>query len=259
MVLVHGHRMLLHAHDRVIAVNLEAHGTFEPFETELVDRLLQPGDTVFDLGANIGYYTLLFARRVGPEGRVFAFEPEPDNYRLLQQNVQMNGYRNVTLVPMAVSDWDQELQLFLCDANKGDHRAYDSGDGRPSVVVRATRLDSFFQGWEGKVALIKMDIQGSEWKALKGMRALLQRQEDVTLLTEFWPLGLRTCGAEPAAFLQLLGELGFTLYQIDDVRERLTAADPADLLETYLPERDNFTNLLCVRSLKTLTRVEVAR
>src|SRR5690242_7217517 len=88
-------------------------GDWEPFETRIVTLALQPGDVVVDDVANIGYYTLLFSRAVGETGKVYAFEPDPDNYAFLERNVAANGCPNVTLVPEAVSDRTGELRLYL--------------------------------------------------------------------------------------------------------------------------------------------------
>ena len=85
---------------------------YEPFETELLLSQLGPGNVVLDLGGNIGYYTLLFARRVGPSGKVFAFEPDPDNFALLQENIESNGYENVVLVPKAAADRAGPARLY---------------------------------------------------------------------------------------------------------------------------------------------------
>src|SRR5262249_36182110 len=150
-----------------------ANGVYEPFETGLLQNQLRPGDVVVDVGANIGYYTLLFARCVGPRGRVFAFEPDQTNFDLLRRNVERNGYTNVTLVRKAVAAQSGKLRLYLCEDNKGDHRTYDSHDGRPSLEIDAVSLDDYFAGERGSIALIKMDIQGAEEGALRGMRRLL--------------------------------------------------------------------------------------
>ena len=89
---VHGHRMLL---DRYDTLDLRRQGIFEPLATALLPLLVGDGDMVIDVGANIGYYTLLCARLVGKRGLVYAFEPEPQAFALLEQNVALNGYRNV--------------------------------------------------------------------------------------------------------------------------------------------------------------------
>src|SRR5262249_36832247 len=104
-----GHRMRL---DTCDSLELSIHGIYEPAETRFVEANVPRGGCVLDIGANIGYYTLLFARAVGPAGRVFAFEPEPENFDLLRQNVRSNGYENVRMENLAVADENGWLNLF---------------------------------------------------------------------------------------------------------------------------------------------------
>jgi FkbM family methyltransferase len=247
---VQGHRILLHdfAVDRYISPSLARAGVFEPFETELLLNEVRPGDTVLDVGAHIGYYTLLFARRVGPTGRVFAFEPDPANFALLRQNVALNGYHNVVLCPLAVSDRPGPARLFHSPDNAGDHRLHDPTGGRPAVEVQAVRLDRYFERYAGTIDVIKMDIQGSEGAALEGMRALVRRHRCLKLVTEYWPQALREAGGSAARYLQLLQELGFRPYLIDERHRALVRAEPAHLLAAYPADSDRFANLLCVKS-----------
>jgi FkbM family methyltransferase len=246
---VQGHRMVVHSEsrDRVISQLLRHNGVFEPWETELVKAELRPGDTVLDVGANIGYYTLLFARLVGPRGKVYAFEPDPDNFALLSHNVRLNGYRNVVLVNKAVSDRPGAARLFLSDSNTGDHRIYDSCDGRPSLPIETTDLDSFFRAFKGYFDFIKFDIQGAEWAALQGMKGILARHDRLKMVTEFWPFGLKRYGASAADYLTFLQQQGFALYDIDETGGRLSRVDPAELLGRYDPDREDYTNLWCVK------------
>jgi FkbM family methyltransferase len=135
--MVHGHRMLLHdfARDKWISPYLAAGRLFEPFETEWLENLVRPGDTVFDIGAHIGFYTLLLARLVGPAGKVLAFEPDPANFALLQQNVVLNRYANVALYNLALSSQAGSAALFLSGDNAGEHRLWQPAEARPSVPV----------------------------------------------------------------------------------------------------------------------------
>lgn len=242
-----GHKMLLDVNDSVVAPLLREQGTFEPLETSLVQRELKEGDVVVDVGANIGYYTLIFARLVGESGKVYAFEPDPANFQLLKKNVQLNGYRNIVLERKAVADRTGRRRLYLAPHNKGDHRLYAPPENRPWVDVEAVALDDYFAARDERIAFIKMDIQGAEGAALTGMRRLLERNPAARLVSEFWPSGLRLSGTDPGAYLEQLERLGFRLYNIDEEAERVEPADAPRLLQTYLPEKDNFTNLLCVR------------
>jgi FkbM family methyltransferase len=221
-------------------------GGWEPFETQVVAKAVNRGDVVLDLGANIGYYTLLFSRLVGEGGKVFAFEPDPDNWALLEKNVAANRCRNVTLVRKAVSDRTGKTRLYLARDNKGDHRIYNSGDGRHSIEIEAIRLDEYFQGYQGAINLVKMDIQGSEIGALRGMGQLLEKHRDLMILSEFWPVGLRRFGTDPRLFLTALREWGFQLYDVNEVKQRIWPTEVEWLVRDNQSE-DEFTNLLCVR------------
>jgi FkbM family methyltransferase len=244
---VRGHRMYLDPTDNVVSPTLLAHGIFEPLETELVEREVCPGDVVLDIGANVGYYTLIFAERVGESGHVFAFEPDPDNFALLEKNVRANRYSNVTLERKAVSDVTGKIKLYTCPDNKGDHRIYDSGDGRRSIDIDAVALDDYFAEYQGRIDFIKMDTQGAEAGILRGMTGLLRQHDGIKMVTEFWPVGLRRFGASAEQFLNHLSQLGFCWTVIDEAAKDFYPASISQLLQTYVPEKENFTNLYCVR------------
>ncbi len=241
---VHGNRMFLGPRDDL---RVSIFGVCEFQETELVKREIKKGDVVLDLGSHIGYYTLLFAKLVGTEGKIFAFEPDPTNLALLKKNVEVNGNDNVVLVQKAVSDRTGPLPLYLSEENTGDHRIYDSHDGRSSIEVESVRLDDYFRGDPVAVNFIKMDIQGAEAAALQGMPLLLERSSTLKMLTEFWPVGLKRFGVEPEDYLKLLLRHRFKLYQVGKGGNRLEPTDLAMLLKTYTPKKENFTNLFCVR------------
>jgi FkbM family methyltransferase len=243
---VHGHKMFL---DRQDSLDLSVNQIYEPFETELVQRLIRPGDTVLDIGANIGYYTLLFARLVGGSGKVFAFEPDPENFALLKRNVEINGYRNVTLVNAAVSRQSGRLKLYLSEENKGDHRIYASGEDRPSIEIAAVALDDYFVNNPAEVNFIKMDVQGAEGRVMQGMERLLKRCSACQIIFEFWPLGMRRAGDEAKDVVKQLIRHGFTIHLIDEPQKRVLAVEPERLLEEFSVARGNQTNLLANRNI----------
>ncbi|HJZ90599.1 MAG TPA: FkbM family methyltransferase [Gemmataceae bacterium] len=221
----------------------------DPFLSEWVLSLSRPGDFTLDLGAHVGYYTLLLARRVGPHGRVLAFEPDAANFALLSENVAANGYRNVELFNLAVTDRTGPTSLHRSPDNAGDHRTWASPtEARESVPARSVALDDLFGPHGPWVNLIKMDVQGSEAAAVAGMRRLLVRQPHLYLVTEFWPRGLVGAGADPAAYLAGLTGLGFRLHVIDEVRRLVARAEPADIFARVAPGSDQFLDLLAVKS-----------
>lgn len=246
-VQVHDHKMFLDSKD---SLSLSITGIHEPFETELVKKEIRKGDVVLDIGANIGYYTLIFAKLVGEEGKVFTFEPDPDNFALLKKNVKINGYQNVILVQKAVSNKTAMIRLYLSEDNKGDHRIYDSHDGRKSIKIEATRLDDYFTNYNGRINFIKIDIQGAESGALQGMSNLLKNNKSVKIVTEFWPIGLKRFGTNPKEYLKLLIKYCFKLYHIAEQEKKIEPVNIAlsysKILDKYYPD-GNFTDLFCIK------------
>jgi FkbM family methyltransferase len=241
-VWVQGHRMFLDSQD---TLELATREIYEPLETRLLLDRLKPGQTFVDIGANIGYYTLLAARQVGPTGRVYAFEPDEENFNLLQKNIQINGYQNVTLSPRAVSSQSGSAKLYLNPLNRGDHRLVDSGDGRAAVAIEQIALDDYFNPLETLPHFIKMDIQGAESGALAGMKKILVRCPRVILVSEFGPEGLRRFGADPKDYLDALTQAGFKISEINEKNGALQPVDLKELSNRYPAGDEGYTNLLC--------------
>ena len=241
---VYNHKMFLDVSD---TLGLSLNGSYEEFETELVKKEVQREDVVLDIGANIGYYTLIFAKLVGEKGKVYAFEPDPTNFKLLKKNVLINGYKNVIFVQKAVSQKNGIVKLYLCDDNKGDHRIYDSGDDRHFLAIESIRLDNYFCGKNRKINFIKMDIQGAEGLALQGMTDILKRNDELKIISEFWPIGLKRSGTTPFSFLKLLLDHGFKLNELNEKNKMIIQITRQELLEKYKVSEESYTNLLCTR------------
>ncbi len=229
---VQGKKMYLDLSDRVHCETLYTRGIWEKDVTAYLMKLLERGMVVVDIGANVGYYTLLAAEKVGDHGKVFAFEPEPSRYALLEKNVGVNDFKNVLLVQKAVSNKPGAARLYLDPRhNPGDHRLFDSFDGRESVAVETTSLDDFFKDKSHFIHVIKMDIQGAEMAALEGMADTIKRHHDLTLITEFWPDGMKAFGFSPTEFLSTLIGHGFHLYILNDQMQSLQAIEPEQVMK----------------------------
>ncbi len=120
LVEVEGSRMYVHTEDEPLGRSLITLGSYERYETNLFKSMLTPGMKVIDVGANVGYYTLIAARAVGPTGRVFAFEPDPGNYELLLRNIELNGYRNIVASQCAVTGEASQIRLYIDKKNFGN-------------------------------------------------------------------------------------------------------------------------------------------
>lgn len=246
-VRVQGHLMVLDDRD---TLELATREVYEPLETGLLLRYVVPGTLVVDIGANIGYYTLLAARATGPGGQVIAFEPEPANRHLLSTNIALNGYGNVEVRAEAVSDREGEARLFLNDVNRGDHRLIDPGDGRPSVRVKTVTLDTALKNVQAGRAFVKMDVQGHEWNAFQGMRETLARVPQVALVTEFWPRGLSASGADPRRLPEALRQDGFDLYLVDEKVGHIRPVTEDEAVAAVPAGSDDYTTLLALKGLE---------
>ncbi len=226
-------------------------GTYEKETFELLSRLLEPGMTFVDLGAHIGCYTVIAASLVGRTGRVYAFEPHPENAELLRRNVLLNDYGDrVKVVRKAVADFSGEAVLVIDVEDSGSHRMAREQNNRlgASLVVEVTTLDDFFarEGWP-KVDVIKMDIEGAEIAALQGMSELSRRNSDLKLIVEFGPRQLTAAGGVPKAFFSALEAGGFTSFFLID-RELVPISAPQEIPDLTRRAGEIGVNLLCKRS-----------
>jgi FkbM family methyltransferase len=200
--------------DPLDSLDLSVFGAYEPEVLRLFAEILHPGDVAVDVGANIGHHTLFMARAVGPTGKVYAFEPAPQNFDLLCLNVKANNYSNVILNQKAVLDQPRQVNLFLSGENLADHRVYDAAHDRAAVSVEGVCLDEELAGESGKVTLVKMDVQGAEMAVLKGMEQVMKSNPHMTLLMEFWPHGLSMAGTDPLEVLDHLTRHGFSFFDV---------------------------------------------
>jgi FkbM family methyltransferase len=201
--------LLIPAHDQVIRPFIETRGTWEPEESEFFRKRLRPGMVVLDVGAHCGYFTLLFAERVGAGGRVIAIEAERHNHELLLQNVSSAGVANVRAIHAAAARESGIVTLSISPQNTGDHRAYTWESGRDVVEVPALALDDLDPPLDA-LDVVKLDVQGTEHRAMEGMRRTISRFRPL-MLVEFWPQGIRELGDDPADVLDTYRRLGFEI------------------------------------------------
>jgi FkbM family methyltransferase len=187
--------------------------------------------TCVDVGANVGIYTQLLARMVGPEGRVIAFEPSPSNFALLTRR---RFGSNVETVQAAVGDSSGTTTLHLSATLNVDHRTYATDDVRAGVRVPLVRLDDALPGAE--VDFVKMDVQGYELHVLRGMPAILRNRRPLSMILEFWPWGIRMAGGDPLDLLVLLHEAGLSVGYV--------TGEP---VETWTESPTWYRNLLATR------------
>ena len=248
-VQIHGHRMYLASPGRFPPVNMSM-GRYEPRTTQLFKEILQPGMVVIDIGAHVGYYTLIAAKQVSTTGRFYAFEPDQDNHSLLLKNIELNGYDNVTVTNKAVSDRVGRSELFLTNLDSGRHSMYHHGlPERGSVSIDTTTVDSFLESekWP-TVDVVKIDVEGAEVTVLTGMAELLKRSANLKLIIEFNPALLQGGGVAPLDFLEMLASFDWSVHNIEEETglSPLAEDDALALVESLLAA-DSSVNLFCAR------------
>lgn len=263
-------KMVLDKTDTDISKQVEKFGWYsdEAFETSLFEKYLKKGMTVLDLGGNIGFYTILARSIVGPKGKVFSFEPFPDNTNLIRASIKENSFTNVTVVEAAVSDRIGKDTLHLSPDACSEHSLldldfqYNLEPQQNEIEVQTLTVDDYLEKNVGdfKVDFIKMDIEGSESRAIKGMQKVLEKNKHLILMTEFWPNGFKEDNRDPRDFLEMLDKLNFKIYNIDSLEQKVVPVTVDEMMEIVyfrsknIPKENKvmqvwgwYTNLLCVR------------
>ncbi|MDQ6909196.1 MAG: FkbM family methyltransferase [Actinomycetota bacterium] len=213
--------LLYPSSDEVITPFVRENGWWEKEESAALRSLLRPGMTFVDVGAHVGYLTLVAAERVGPTGRGLAVEPVPDNFALLQANILWTGTSWVDAIPVAAWNENRRLTITLSADNSGDHRAYAAGEERgadaepwpgrwtrtESREVLAVALDEIVPP-DTAIDVVKIDVQGCDHLVIRGMERTLTRCHP-SVLVEFWPEGIAELGGDPADVISYYGLFGF--------------------------------------------------
>jgi FkbM family methyltransferase len=194
-------------------------GVWEPALTAWIQRRLKPGDTFVDVGANIGYYTLLASKLVGASGRVVALEASRFVFTHLMENLRRNRVSNVRPVNVAVTDRQEETPMFRGrNHNIGETSLLQVEGSIPDGVASAAPLTNLLRPEEVATArIIKLDIEGAEWRAVSGMLPLLDSlPHNVDVVVEVHPWHMKSQSQDPEALISLLADAGFKPYEIDN-------------------------------------------
>lgn len=195
---------------------------YEPDYTCIMMKVLRPSDTVIDIGANFGYFSLLASSLVTETGRVIALEPEEDNFRFLTRNIAQNNSSNIRAFNIAAGDSKTEADLFIDPLNDGGHslsgispessQQIGSGDILKSKVQVDT-LDSLLEAEKiTAIKIIKIDTEGWEFHVISGAISVIKRFSPPIILAEVNRNGLRKAGASERHLRMLMSELGYSTY-----------------------------------------------
>lgn len=244
-------QLFLHGNkDQIISERLRKEGVWEAYETELSVKLLSAGQTYIDVGANIGYYSVIASRCVGDNGTVISYEPDADNFALLNKNITANQLKNIQSFPYALYDKDGEGKLYLSADNFGDHRIYQSPIDREHQSIRLINGGQHLSTLCDHVDFIKIDTQGAEFFVLNGlMDVVMRNKEHLRMIIEVCPYGIRKSGSHGLELLQLLDSTGMQYHIIDHIGHALIPAEShhlADWIKSLDADllNEGFINLL---------------
>ena len=196
-------------------------------------QMLEPGDVFIDVGANIGFYSLLASSKVGEHGRVYAFEPSRREFRRLLRNLTLNGANNIVPYSLALSDREDSLLLAVTRASHtGINRLTErKSDDLPTQLVAAARGDTLLSHLTTETRLgIKIDVEGAELLALRGLRSVLTRCDIRFLVVEITPRFLASFGHTKEQLLTFVREIGL---------RPTVASDAWQYDELFVPDRDS--------------------
>jgi FkbM family methyltransferase len=227
------HKIYVNSQDLSLTPHILIDGYWEPWLTNVLSDLIQAGMTVVDIGANIGYYTLLAASKVGSSGKVIAFEASPDIYDILWKNINVNGLmEQVSLVNKAAFSETKKLRFGQVKNLQGSSSVVNFPDSlleryRDEVTyieVEAISLDEYFANHPTSIDVIKIDAEGSEPYIFQGMKQILKNNPTISIVFEFSLWHIKSTGLDPRLMLEELLSYGFNLRVIEHSAELVDAS-----------------------------------
>ncbi|MBB3834813.1 FkbM family methyltransferase [Xanthomonas arboricola] len=202
--------------DDLLAVCLAEYGDVERGLRLFLERVLQRGDVFVDAGANIGLHTVVGARAVGPEGRVFAIEAMPRTLEHLRASVRLSMVEeSVTIFPVAAGAQAEDGRVFHIGVVSGHSSLYALSEEVASVRVDIRPLDALID--VERVALVKIDVEGAELEVITGMKQLIARNPGIAIVAEYAASHLQRVGTDRAQWERMCQENAFVLHVVDDL------------------------------------------
>lgn len=200
----------LRNHTQEVMYRLAESSRLYELQTTLVTLgCLRPGDLAIDIGAHVGYFTLLFRLAVGATGRVLAFEPSPETYRCLLQNVMANEFTNVQPLPLAVAERSGTANFYVNSSNEGESSLFGLV-GQEKCPVQVTSLDEIFAlNLSLRPRVLKIDAEGAELNILNGARAWFERQGPDLAIVEINRGALQAGGATEWDIQRFFDRMGY--------------------------------------------------
>jgi len=206
---------------------------------KFLKSIIKNGNVVYDIGSNVGFYTKLLSDLVSSTGQVHAFEPDRLNFSILEK--RFGSYQNIFLYNMAVGEYEGKIKLYESEDMNVDHQTFDSGEGRVFTEVDVVSIDTFMSE-STEVDFIKIDIQGYDYYAIKGMQKTISRSRSISIFGEFWPYALDKAGVSPHKYLELLSELQFEV--------EILGMKPLDDIKLLVKRKEYYTDYIAKRKVE---------
>lgn len=227
---------------------------YEPYETKLILRQAKVGDVVVDVGANIGYYTVLLADKVGKAGKVYAFEPDKVNFEILKKNVEVNNLKNVVVVNAGIGSKSGKKILYKSKNNLGDHKLFNDQFLISNVkkeTVKIIKMDDYLEGV--KVNLIKIDTQGWEPEVIEGAKNIISKNKPVIFL-EYSPASYQQAKLNGEKMMDFLRKIYPKIWWIDEWLyiyknlsqekiDEICATNKTGYADLWMKDKVNFSDL----------------
>lgn len=244
-MIVHGIPLLANTRDHGIGSLLFIKGAYALAREKEILEIVKEGDTVIDIGANIGYFTVLLAKLVGTKGKVYAFEPDPRNFYYLQRTIERNGWNHVIAEQKAVSNKTGEFTLY--QGREWTGNSLTPNNFISTTTAQVVALDDYLTN-EHEIKFVKMDMDGSEPLAIEGMARLIKKSPDIHVLAEFQPPNVKRYLSNPLDYIKIAKKSGLKLEAILHVDTGRLPTNDLDILE-HLTD-DKYLDLLFISAAK---------
>ena len=220
---IYGHKMFLDTRDLSLTPHILLDGFWEKWISAIFLKEIHPGMAVIDIGANVGYYSILAAHAVGNTGRVYSFEANPEIHDILFQNLEINGFITIAqTINRAVYSENTTLEFKVYEKHHGSSSIWTNNkyaekynDKINIIKTNTTTLDSFFPPGS-KVDFIKIDAEGAEPHILNGAKRLIKENDNPPILMEWAPDLLHQSNQRTIDLYNIITELGYKIYRINN-------------------------------------------
>lgn len=221
---IFGHKIFLDTRDISLGPHIILDGNWEMWITNVFMNMVKDGMNIIEIGTNIGYYSVIFASKIGESGKLFAFEANPRIFDMLYQTIEVNGFLNrVELVNKAVTDSSGNISFSMLKNHHGsgsivtfsDEHLERSREEVETINVDTISLDEYFNNRDINIDIIKIDAEGSEPYIFDGMRKLINDNPNMIIICEFNQALISGAKRDPRKFLEQVEQHGFPLRYID--------------------------------------------